>query len=237
MRYALGLTKRLSAINYAKIEKIDGMRKTLDTFGSRTNVKDCLQNNQQSPIFALYTYIYYGKQDCIIKLKQPHMKRFTSIITIALALFTLMSVTSCQSKDERLAYYLDGIWEGYIIGNGKTYEATIEFVQEGFYDAYGYGYEWDTGWSHGRTKRTYFEWYVQNRNIFIHYEDMAYGTYIVMDYDRLPRSTAEGVTLNGAFIDDYTGEWLADFRLRKMYNHENYYTKEGAFDPEAIPAE
>ena len=163
------------------------------------------------------------------------MRHITVFSRLAFALLVLFTISSCQSKDERLAYYLDGFWQGVIIdGSNESFDTTIEFVQEGFYDAYGYGYEYDTGWTHGRTTRTYFEWYVDHRNIYIHYDDMAHGTYVVMDYDRLPRSSAEGVQLTGSFIDDYSGEWLADFRLRKTHNHEDYYAKEGAFDTDAV---
>ncbi len=162
------------------------------------------------------------------------MRRLKSFLGFSIIALTLLGLNSCQDKDERLAYYLDGIWEGTVISGSGNYDATIEFVQEGFYDNYGYGYEWDTGWNHGNTTRTYFEWYVQNRNIYIHYQDMAHGEYVVMDYDRLPRSPAEGVMLSGAFYDDYSGDWLADFRLYKVRNHDNYYAKEGAFDKDAV---
>ena len=162
------------------------------------------------------------------------MRYKSFFLSLCAAVLMLSAFTSCQDKDERLAYYLDGIWEGYIVNGTDNYDATIEFVQEGFYDNYGYGYEWDNGWSHGLTTRTYFEWYVQNRCIYIHYEDMPRGSYIIMDYERLPRSSAEGVMLVGSFLDDYSGEWLADFRLQKVRNHDDYYGKEGAFDKDAI---
>lgn len=162
------------------------------------------------------------------------MKRISSLLGLLMTVALTLSLSSCQDNDERLAYYLDGIWQGYITDGYENYDVTMEFIQRGFYDSYGYGYEYDTGWSRGRTTRTYFEWFVENRYIYIHYNDMPHGTYVVMDYDRLPRTSAEGVTLIGQFVDEYSGAWLADFRLHKVRNHDDYYAKEGAFDKDAV---
>ena len=152
------------------------------------------------------------------------MKRFTTNWTLVLMAVLSFSLMSCQDDDERLAYYLDGVWSGIITDDVQNYDTTIEFVQDGYYSTSGYGYEYDKGWSYGRTKETYFEWYISNGNIYLQYEDAPHD-YIVMDYHSLPVSTELYERLFGVFRDSY-GYVIADFDLKKVSNHHNYYAKE-----------
>ena len=99
------------------------------------------------------------------------MKRFTTTWTLVLMAVLSFSLMSCQDDDERLAYYLDGVWQGNITTDSQDYSTTIEFFQDGYYATSGYGYETSKGWSYGHTTRTYFEWWVQDRTIILHYSD------------------------------------------------------------------
>ena len=94
------------------------------------------------------------------------MKRFTTNWTLVLMAVLSFSLMSCQDDDERLAYNLDGVWQGTIETDNQTYSTTICFFQDGYYASHGYGYEYDSGWSYGRTTRTNFEWWVSGGYIY-----------------------------------------------------------------------
>ena len=149
------------------------------------------------------------------------MKRFTTNWTLVLMAVLSFSLMSCQDDDERLAYYLDGVWQGNITTDSQDYSTTIEFFQDGYYATSGYGYETSKGWSYGHTTRTYFEWWVQDRTIILHYSDSH--RYIVMDCNWLPGSDRLGEVIEGYFVDYDKGYDLARFYLRKVYNNDNYY--------------
>ena len=153
------------------------------------------------------------------------MKKLSAFLPMSLVVLLTMTVTSCQSDDEKLAYYLDGVWSGNILSGSRTYDATIEFVQNDYYSDYGYGYEYDSGWQYGRITKTYFKWWVRNGNIYLEYED-APGRYIVLRYNYLPTSNSLYVTMNGYFVDYDSGEPIAEFRLKKVLNHDGGYAKE-----------
>lgn len=152
------------------------------------------------------------------------MKRFTTTWTLVLMAVLSFSLMSCQDDDERLAYNLDGVWQGTIETDNQTYSTTICFFQDGYYASRGYGYEYDSGWSYGRTTRTNFKWWVSGGYIYLQYEDSP--NQIIMDYDELPYSSNIGERLNGYFVDYYTGYDIARFYLRKMHNNDGYYAKE-----------
>lgn len=149
------------------------------------------------------------------------MKRFTTTWTLVLMAVLSFSLMSCQDDDERLAYYLDGVWQGTITDDEQSYSTTIQFFQDSYYSAQGEGFEKSTGWSYGHTTRTHFTWWVQNRTIYLQYSGSR--RYIVMECNWLPGTSSLGEELIGRFLDYDTGYDMADFYLRKVYNNDYYY--------------
>ena len=152
------------------------------------------------------------------------MKKFTTTWTLALVVMFSFALMSCQDDDERIAYYLDGVWRGSITEDESNtlkrwYQTTIEFFQDDYYAVQGYGYETST-WSHGHTTRTYFEWWVRDKIIYLHYSDSH--QYIIMECNRLPRTSKLYEELTGRFVDYDTDYVMADFWLQKDFNHDEY---------------
>ena len=125
-----------------------------------------------------------------------------------------LSLVSCWDDDETIAFYLDGEWQGELLAaDGQRYDVTMFFDQnKNYYASSGTGYEIDRGWW-GRNTRMAFDWRVSNGNIFITYADR---TRVIVDYDRLPRSSMRGERFYGYFVDWNTDETLAEFTLVKV---------------------
>lgn len=151
------------------------------------------------------------------------MKKFTSLLTMALIALMSFSLTSCDD-DADIADTLDGTWKGYMdIGlrwENRYYTSTrseITFNTDGYYTNHGTGYWIDNyeGNAPWKYVANHIEWRVDNSVIRVHFiEENTYVT--IRDY-----------SLN----DDYfygtlvSGDSSADFKLVKTSspNRWNYY--------------
>ena len=143
----------------------------------------------------------------------------TKLFILTMAVFML---TGC-SKDQELAYYLDGYWSGQIVDNNDKYRVTIEFIQRNGFAKSGWGYERDCSWT-GHVSRIKFDWSVKDRLIYIRYHD---GTNFVLECDWFPHDSSIGVDFSGIIYNELTKEDVASFFLHKTDNHGDYdYNKQ-----------
>lgn len=153
-------------------------------------------------------------------------KIYTNIAVALMAVLTITAFTSCDS-DVDLAYDLDGIWQGTIVGNyyydryGTTYtdyDTEICFYQDGSFSRGGTGYEIDRDNTTGRYTRSNFDWTVRNGRIYLSYDD-GYDV-IIRDYETYTMGNA--MRFRGYFEDYRTGEQLASFNLIKVSERYSY---------------
>lgn len=142
------------------------------------------------------------------------MKRFKTLSAFFLLCMMTLTLASCTTEDQDIAYYLNGTWAGYVDDGGKRYDVNMTFIQDGgnYYATSGYGYESST-WNYLHTSRARFRWYVERGYIHMYYDD---GTRVVVDYTQLPGSYNRGERFSGYFIDEQTGDELALFYLIKV---------------------
>lgn len=119
-------------------------------------------------------------------------KIYTNVAMLALMLMSVLTFTSCDS-DEMDAYNLDGDWYGdlnaiyydrsYDYGSSEDgYYTKMSFFKNDKYGGTGYEYDYpkDTQYYYSSgVSRVSFEWYVQNGNIFIKYEDTQWKTFVI----------------------------------------------------------
>jgi hypothetical protein len=153
-------------------------------------------------------------------------KIYTNIAVALMAVLTMTGFTSCDS-DVDLAYDLDGIWQGTIIGNYyydrygtnyTDYDTEIRFYQDGAFSRGGTGYEIDRDNTTGRYTRSNFDWTVRNGRIYLSYDD-GYDV-IIRDYETYTMGNA--MRFRGYFEDYRTGEQLASFNLIKVSERYSY---------------
>ena len=123
------------------------------------------------------------------------MNKTLSIWAIGLTALLATTLTSCTSDDQDTAYYLAGEWQGYIQDDRQQYAVVFRFYQEDDFATYGTGWETDRGWYD--YSEAPFHWWVRNGEIYIQYDDY----------------------MQGYFVDDITGETLAEYRLRQTYGN------------------
>ena len=139
------------------------------------------------------------------------MKKFYTNIAVALmAVLTMTAFTSCD-EDADIAYDLDGIWQGTIIGDfysdryGTTrtdYDTEICFYQSSTFSRSGTGYEIDReSWSG-----------------HISYSD-GYKI-VIRDWETYYMGNT--MRFRGYFEDYYTGETVASFNLIKVAAKYSY---------------
>lgn len=155
------------------------------------------------------------------------MKKFYTNIAVALmAVFTMTALTSCD-RDSDIAYDLDGIWQGTIIGNyyadryGTTrtdYDTEIRFYQDGVFSRGGTGYEIDRESWTGRISQFDFEWRVRDGRIYITYDD-GYRV-VIRDWETYYVNNT--MRFRGYFDDYETGEQMASFNLVKVAERYSY---------------
>lgn len=140
-------------------------------------------------------------------------KKYYFLSYVILLLCTL-TLSSCISEDEQIAYNLEGVWQGEIRDGRDRYDVTMAFEIDGndYNGMRGRGYEIDRGW-YSRNTEVGFSWVVRGGNIYIVYDD---GTRVVVDYDRLPYTSNRGERFAGYFVDWYSNETLAEFYLVKV---------------------
>ena len=148
------------------------------------------------------------------------MKKFSTLYMTALLLMAAFAFTSCTDDDQDMAYYLDGVWQGYISDGSQTYAATLEFEQRdgNYFAKSGYGYEEDCTWT-GHVSRTQFRWSVSNRFVYLDYGPE--GLY-VLDCANFPTSFRTGEYMSGRIWHQRSQEHVANFQLRKVYNHDDH---------------
>lgn len=153
-------------------------------------------------------------------------KIYTNIAVALMAVLTMTGFTSCDS-DVDLAYDLDGIWQGTIIGNYyydrygtnyTDYDTEIRFYQDGAFSRGGTGYEIDRDNTTGRYTRSNFDWTVRNGRIYLSYDD-GYDV-IIRDYETY--TMGNSMRFRGYFEDYRTGEQLASFNLVKVSERYSY---------------
>lgn len=145
----------------------------------------------------------------------------TKLLILMMAVFMF---TGC-SKDQELACYLDGYWEGLITDANDEYSVTIEFVQRNGFAKSGWGYEKDCSWT-GHVSKVQFDWEVKDRLIYLRYHD---GTNFVYECDWFPGNGRIGENFRGTIYNERNKERVANFYLYKRYNHDDngyYFNKQ-----------
>lgn len=136
-----------------------------------------------------------------------NMKKLTSFLAFAMIAIMSFTFVSCD-EDQEIAFELDGTWEGVVYDNyGKRFDVDFRFRQDGF-SRHGKGYEYDYGAYH---PYIYFEWSVENGNIFLDYED---NTHVVISDYRLGRGY-----LDGRLQQTRNGWRVGDIHLTKVSNN------------------
>ncbi|MBR1546800.1 MAG: hypothetical protein IJ633_08435 [Prevotella sp.] len=161
------------------------------------------------------------------------MKRFYTYAMMALmSALAMTTFTSCDS-DTQLAYDLDGVWSGVIVGDyyydryglvEEVYDTEICFYQDGDFSRGGTGYQIDRNRNTRRYTEFEFEWRVSNGRIHIYYDD-GYEI-IIRDYEiyDMGRTTH----FRGYFDDVWDGSSMASFDLVKVAGLRSVADEEGA---------
>ena len=124
------------------------------------------------------------------------MKTTIKTLLFGLAALLTLSLTSCDD-DQDTAYYLAGEWRGTIYDGNDTYDATFYFNQYDDFSTSGTGWETDRGWYN--YSQAPFHWWVRSGEIFIQYDDHT--------------AVRVWLKMHGFFVDDVTGETLAEYNL------------------------
>lgn len=162
-------------------------------------------------------------------------KIYTNTMMVLMLALSMMTFTSCD-KDTMLAWDLDGLWSGTIVGDyyydryglvGDIYDTEIYFYQNGEFSKGGTGYQIDRNRETRRYTRYSFEWRVNNQRIHIYYDD-GYEI-IIRDYEIY--EVGRTLRFRGYFDDAYDGTPLASFDLVKVAeNMRSITAEEGAVE-------
>ena len=161
-------------------------------------------------------------------------KIYTYAMTVLMSALMLTTFTSCD-KDTMLAWDLDGIWSGTVVGDyyydryglvGDVYDTEICFYQDGDFSRGGDGYQIDRNRETGRYTRYSFEWRVSSQRIHIYYDD-GYEI-IIRDYEIY--DVGSTTRFRGYFDDAYDGSTLASFDLVKVSSMRSITAEEGAVE-------
>ncbi|MCR5711951.1 MAG: hypothetical protein K6G46_05790 [Prevotella sp.] len=157
-------------------------------------------------------------------------KIYTNTMMVLMLALTMMTFTSCD-KDTMLAWDLDGLWSGTIIGDyyydryglaGDIYDTEIYFYQNGDFSRGGTGYQVDRNRETRRYTRYNFDWKVRDQRIYIYYDDNY--EVVIRDYEiyDIGRTTH----FRGFLDDAYDGMQLASFDLVKVAENMRSVTEE-----------
>lgn len=162
-------------------------------------------------------------------------KIYTYAMMALMSVLTMTTFTSCD-KDTMLAWDLDGLWSGTIIGDyyydryglaGDIYDTEIFFYQNGDFSRGGTGYQIDRNRETRRYTRYDFDWRVKNQKIYIYYDDnyeVVIRDYEIYDVGRTSH-------FRGYLDDAYDGSQLASFDLVKVADNMRSVTaEEGAVE-------
>ena len=151
------------------------------------------------------------------------MKRITSMLTMVMIAMLSFTFVSCELDDDDIAYNLEGVWEGEIVGSyydryghGTTYNsARIEFYQNPDKYASGSGREIDFDGYGYYTDVVNFHYTVDRGTIYISYGD---GTDVDITHYSLWSNE-----FRGEFRDYHNGRTLATFRFYRINSWRNNY--------------
>ena len=163
-------------------------------------------------------------------------KTFNKLGLMVMALFTIMTMTSCDD-DTETAWDLDGIWSGTITGNyykdrygnitQDVWETEIQFVQDGDFSRGGWGRERD--WQGRRlVSDVNFDWKVRNGRIYMYFDD-GYDV-VIRDYDLYYTGSTQ--RFRGYFESPDGRTDLGAFSLSKVANWTDFskaHTNNGLF--------
>ena len=135
------------------------------------------------------------------------MKKVIQTLALGLTALLTLGLTSCDD-DQDTAYYLAGQWHGSIYDGNRSYDATFYFYQYDDYSTSGTGWETDRGWYN--YSQAPLHWWVRNGEIFIQYNDNS--NLRVWLKGNIPHSRYDD-EMHGFFVDDRTGETLAEYDL------------------------
>lgn len=122
------------------------------------------------------------------------MKRIlTTIITVTMAMATLVTLTSCEEEDDYIAQQLrQGDWQGYIGAyysdrwgiSGSTYATVMRFESRGSYYTSGRGYElnYNVNSPHRDYACSSFKWFIVDGEITLLYDDDVWTPIYIVDY-------------------------------------------------------
>ena len=139
----------------------------------------------------------------------------------------MLAFTSCD-EDAALAYDLEGVWQGTIIGDyysyrgyevSDEYDTEIMFDQDGSWLKGGQGYEIDYNLRTHRSTKVYFRWSVKRGRIHLHYDDGAHV--VIRDFETY--WVGSRMRFKGYFDDAETGRPLASFNLIKVDSPDDYF--------------
>ena len=159
------------------------------------------------------------------------MKKFyTNTMMALMSALMMTTLTSCD-KDTMLAWDLDGLWSGTIIGDyyydrygleGDIYDTEIYFYQSGEFSKGGTGYQIDRNRETRRYTRYEFDWRVKNQKIYIYYDDNYEA--VIRDYEIY--DVGRTSHFRGFLDDAYDGTQLASFDLVKVAENMRSVTEE-----------
>jgi len=150
---------------------------------------------------------------------------YTKMIMATMAV--MLAFTSCD-EDAALAYDLEGVWQGTIIGDyysyrgyevSDEYDTEIMFDQDGSWLKGGQGYEIDYNLRTHRSTKVYFRWSVKRGRIHLHYDDGAHV--VIRDFETY--WVGSRMRFKGYFDDAETGRPLASFNLIKVDSPDDYF--------------
>ena len=150
-------------------------------------------------------------------------KIYTFALMALLAVLTMTTFTSFD-KDTQIAWDLDGVWSGTIVGDyyvdryhgairEDVYDTEMEFVQNGDFSRGGTGYQIDRNRRTGNYVESHFNWTVDNRRIRIYYLEDRFEI-IIRDYEIY--TVGSTYHSRGYFDDAYDGSYVASFDLVKI---------------------
>lgn len=161
------------------------------------------------------------------------MKKIYTNTMLALMMALMMTTFTSCDKDTMLAWDLNGLWAGTIVGDyyydrygleGDVYDTEICFYQNGDFSRGGTGYQRDIN----RVTRIYtyyeFEWRVRDQKIYILYDD-GYEA-VIRDYEIY--DTGRTARFRGYLDDAYDGMQLASFDLVKISEMRSAANADGA---------
>ena len=157
-------------------------------------------------------------------------KIYTNTLMALIGALMITTFTSCD-KDTMLAWDLDGLWSGTIIGDyyydryglvGDIYDTEIYFYQSGEFSKGGTGYQIDRNRETRRYTRYEFDWRVKNQKIYIYYDDNYEA--VIRDYEIY--DVGRTSHFRGFLDDAYDGTQLASFDLVKVAENMRSVTEE-----------